>query len=616
MLILLVILSLSLFMSDPDSHLETLLTGSDAIADVSGYVSGQYRCQYQGVDGTLYAGSSALYFLGSYFLFEKKAILEWSMVRKVEKIDHGIEVLTKNDVRHQFTSLHANDRVWVVLVSLHNDSLMERPGRRSSSATPRGLRRMNSDPLMTSQIRFLDESLVDDEKKSGDSQELAPAPESTRSQSATESFILSTAGIDIQSVENVAGKLTLQPIRCTCHGVKGKLYAGKGAIYFYGRKFFWDSSEILLKWETIRQIQMVDAPSGKDSACVGLHLVTKDDQVYRFLKMDNADRVWASLVALHNDSLTSRAEQRRPRSRSFRRMNSDPTLASPLDVAESMDAADSLALTVSADAMDKLPVEQLVIEKLEGPVDDKADWAQIRHKSDYSYLVVNEHVLNCNLDKFFDLFFKDNAKFSIAKFLESRGDSNLQSSEWIKEGVNRTRVLHYIHPVNAPLAPPTAAARKEQSYRRFSDSGLCVWTKTFVDDVPMADCFYVSDRIRVEPQGKKVAVWMEFEITFVKSTMFKSIITKTTSSEVTAVFAALAEYMSDALGGAKQHKPAPAAIAPPPPTTSWFSNPNLPLMLIIIAFQVYIIVELRGIRKALGQVQSAATDNGSCPADN
>lgn len=36
------------------------------------------------------------------------------------------------------------------------------------------------------------------------------------------------------------------------------------------------------------------------------------------------------------------------------------------------------------------------------------------------------------------------------------------------------RTMQYTHPVNAPMAPPTAKARKQQSLYKFGNVGLCL----------------------------------------------------------------------------------------------------------------------------------------------
>jgi hypothetical protein len=159
-----------------------------------------------------------------------------------------------------------------------------------------------------------------------------------------------------------------------------------------------------------------------------------------------------------------------------------------------------------------------------------------------------------------------------------------------------------------------------------------VWTKTIVDDVPMTDCFYVADRMTLTVLDKvRVQVRMEFEISFIKSTMFKSIISRTTSSEVTSGLQALAAYMSVALGGKEvamvtETVEQSVTIAQPAATTDkgsiespLASSPvTVCLLLLIVIIQVWVLHELREVKAALRllQQQGAVTDNadidGAC----
>ena len=84
------------------------------------------------------------------------------------------------------------------------------------------------------------------------------------------------------------------------------------------------------------------------------------------------------------------------------------------------------------------------------------------------------------------------------------------------------RVIQYTHPVNAPMAPPTAKAKKQMRLHKFGNVGLCLETCTIVEEVPMADCFVVNDRLWVSEaedgnQGCVVAV--TFQIHFIKGTV-------------------------------------------------------------------------------------------------
>ena len=606
------------------------------IEQVTGYVSGEFECMYgKSMNGKLYAGSKGLYFLGSYFLFEKKVVLPWEDIRKVEKIDQGIQVVMKDSGLHTFTGMHAPDRVWVLLVSLHNDALLDRhpqSQRRGSSVTRSSVRRRNSDPLMASTIRMLDDT-IDDEDKAG-AIEVAPASalsssinhdksnningNGMRASFVDEGFFMLSPGVaqslDIHIIERNTGKLSIMPIQCNHNKVKGKLYAGRAALYFYGRRFFWDQQEVLITWEEIRHIHIIDSKNDQgERICVGLQVTRRGSdgaqQVLRFLGMERADQVWVTLVALHNDNLTARKSlaAHQPLSNTMRRMNSDPNLT-----ASASDAEDFTE-----------PTRPKKVQRL----DDAKDWVDLVKKSSFSNHVVKDHVVHCTMDEFFDTFVKNGAEHSISRFLESRGDSKLRETTWklTDEPNQYSRFVNYTHPVNAPLAPPVANARKEQEYRRFKDCGVCIWTKTFVDDVPMADCFYVSDRVRVEPRGKgSVVVNMEFEITFVKSTMFKSIISKTTTSEFTNILQAWASFMSRALGEA----PAALVVEPVAEKTEsrpWFNlkmlfslankesltaNAGKLLLLFVLLVQLWIITELRGLQQAVRELQF----NGTCPA--
>jgi VAD1 Analog of StAR-related lipid transfer domain len=165
-----------------------------------------------------------------------------------------------------------------------------------------------------------------------------------------------------------------------------------------------------------------------------------------------------------------------------------------------------------------------------------------------------QHEFPCTLDRFFKEYIADGAEFSMEKFMQSKqGDKDLKTSAWKPSEQDgklvRKRVIRFIHPVNAPMAPPEAQARKEQTYQRFGDNGFIVETKTIVVGVPMTDCFFVKDRLVVAAApGNKVLVSMEFELEFVKSTMFRGVITKTTNSQVSKYCEQWRDYMAESLG--------------------------------------------------------------------
>jgi hypothetical protein len=526
----------------PPSKKENASEPND-IEKIAGFVSGSYTCVCNSVNGTLWAGSSALYFVGTFFLFEKKLVIPWERIRQVQKLDQGVAIITKDETVHSFSSIHAPARVWVILVSLHNDALLDHPGNRAKLMSPhhrhrRGrhtMKRRNSDP--PGAAASMDAAELDSyDGESGDgihnpiddvAETRGAAAESSETEKETRAVANWFANLmepKVTEVEIKVGVLKMLPLRSTYRGHTGKLYVGNLGFFFYGKRLFWEQKQIFIRFNAIRQFQ-IQGKENQRKRC-GISIITKEGEVYDFRDMEQADRVWASLIALQNENLTSGTD--RPERFTLRRMNSDPLMPSQL----SFDHSSEEVVETESDG----PASDALETKAVVPFVSLADeWAaEVARKKDYANLVVKGQSLRCSMHKFYDLFIADGAPHSIAKFLEGRGDSNLTVSDWARDASKETRVIHYKHPVNAPLAPPVAGARKEQAFRRYGDYGLCLETRTIVDDVPMADCFYVSDRVRVAPKGKdSVSVTVEFDITFIKSTMFKSIIGKTTASEFT-----------------------------------------------------------------------------------
>ena len=95
---------------------------------------------------------------------------------------------------------------------------------------------------------------------------------------------------------------------------------------------------------------------------------------------------------------------------------------------------------------------------------------------------------------------------------------------------------------------------------------------------------------------------MDFDIRFVKSTMFRSVITRTTRGEFERFMKSLADYLAASLSGDQ-----PTVTAPPPPAApstavSAPSSTVLPavtifLLVLVLLFQVWIILDLRSMKK-------------------
>lgn len=187
-------------------------------------------------------------------------------------------------------------------------------------------------------------------------------------------------------------------------------------------------------------------------------------------------------------------------------------------------------------------------------------WSAICDEKDMKYTqnVAMKMRLNIGLNDFHDKFLRDDAVASLVKHHEASGDLDSKTTKWCRTNTNtpmlaRKRFLTYSHPINIPLsiAPPAGAATKTQIMRRFPN-GICVDTETWISDIPLADCFYVADRLLVEsiPASEGGGVWLtvQFGNVFVKRTMFKSIIASTSIRDVTAFHKGYIDLIMETIG--------------------------------------------------------------------
>jgi len=161
-----------------------------------------------------------------------------------------------------------------------------------------------------------------------------------------------------------------------------------------------------------------------------------------------------------------------------------------------------------------------------------------KRKNNFDEVGFEAILLPVSVDDFYKLVLEDDAKFSVGKFMSDIGELSVECTSWSASISTSSRPLnrdiHYIHPINAPMAPPTAKARKEQRLHKFGNFGLCMETCTFVENVPMADCFVVRDRLWVcknQFDDNCCNVSANFQIDFIKGTMFRRIIESTTRGE-------------------------------------------------------------------------------------
>jgi len=358
---------------------------------------------------------------------------------------------------------------------------------------------------------------------------------------------------------------------CRLNKIEGTLYAGSEGVVFDGNIFFY-KHHLCIPWQNVTTVQ----PS-QNTNILQFHCVNQNYSVYSFYlinskddeqQQQSSDRVWTTLAALHNEHAAGipRREAHLTGVRASLRRLSQQTCADDLHASLSaaslaMDTTEEAYITAATAAnMEDIRAQTMSdstsrrrlsflpsnTRKLkEEVVDPKVAWEDFyRNRADtYAECAFEPEDISCtDLDTFYNLFLQNDAPHSIASFMEqAMGDVNLVTSRWTSQ---EERTIDYSHPVSAPLAPPLAKARKEQRHIRYGDYGLCLETDTYVEDVPMADCFYVTDRlvVAVDHDGK-LQMSTYFDIRFVKSTMFRAIISNTTRSEFLKSFMELLKYV-------------------------------------------------------------------------
>lgn len=356
------------------------------IEELIGFVQEEYPCVYCNVNGTLYAGTDGLCFLGKFFLFDKKIYLKWVDV-KVQQTDQGVAIQTRDDepLIHEFIGIQKPERVWSALVSLHNQALLDRtrspahidgaldasqtPGStrpRTVSAQPihrrKQLRRMTSDPNKLApaiDALFADagqKKMALDESTKNSAHAAAAATGTTTVEKPvtieTPSKRASLLQIkeDLKSSTNIGVMVEVSPLSeieaivgkmqgefsCVYNRQRGILYAGSTALYFAGERLFF-AAKIAIQSSNIRQVQMIKGKPKSDLAGgetqsiedvikeQGVVIWTREGISHTFLGMESPDQVWASLIDLRKHASTG---PNSPRPFGMRRMNSDPNLQS------------------------------------------------------------------------------------------------------------------------------------------------------------------------------------------------------------------------------------------------------------------------------------------------
>mmetsp|Transcript_4987 Transcript_4987/g.14445 ORF Transcript_4987/g.14445 Transcript_4987/m.14445 type:complete len:502 (-) Transcript_4987:417-1922(-) len=252
---------------------------------------------------------------------------------------------------------------------------------------------------------------------------------------------------------------------------------------------------------------------------------------------------------------------------------------------------------------------------------------QPKRTGDWKVALEATKLTDCTLDDWFDLFFSDDAAFSLARYqLEEIGDREVQFGSWRRKPVaedagssssknssyNNTnnnknnddadakddgipeleRESRYIHPINGAgsmVGLTEAETFRRQSLKRYRKWGAVLKNVSTVGKgVPMSDCFRVEDKWIIEQHDNidkdgssgntttvSLTLSVSFRIVFVKRTMFRGLIQKNVASETKKWFVGYLSMMKRALSSEEHAHAKRARLGVKPfPVASTNSSPS------------------------------------------
>jgi hypothetical protein len=136
---------------------------------------------------------------------------------------------------------------------------------------------------------------------------------------------------------------------CVYDNTKGNMFVGSQEVVFVGWTFFFEK-RVEIKWINVLRVVKTESVGG---SCISFVMRTSDQQ-YDFSSIANSERVWATLVSIHNKVLhdaPTRALLTTTLRASLRRMSSDPLSNLPTiriaDGPTGMEAAYVAAATIA-----------------------------------------------------------------------------------------------------------------------------------------------------------------------------------------------------------------------------------------------------------------------------
>jgi len=323
-------------------------------------------------------------------------------------------------------------------------------------------------------------------------------------------------------------------LKCTHKNASGELYITTRAVCFRRTNYFgWEVDRLIIPFKVTKSIS-------SDTKQHGVVITANQSDAFYFHGFsinDNVSDISSSLYESWKKSEQEPFEVQNSSLNNFYR--SITTFGTRSGIETSIESSPT---EEDLDNKQLLSSKSVVVEKkiidIQAPGNDEKSFKifnDLLHSKKFTQKIAMDVTVDCSLDQFFSTFLADDATHSLRSHHVATGDTDVKETNWESKGeMEFTRLISYKHPLNVPIGPPFGEAEKTQTLTKIPGQCLCILTKTVICDVPMTDCFYVEDCLLVKclPEGG-IGISLMFDIHFVKSTMFKRIITMTSVSALT-----------------------------------------------------------------------------------
>ncbi|KAM7476259.1 hypothetical protein LguiB_023502 [Lonicera macranthoides] len=158
------------------------------------------------------------------------------------------------------------------------------------------------------------------------------------------------------------------------------------------------------------------------------------------------------------------------------------------------------------------------------------------------YTVVAESKFPINVEKFFNIFFSDNAVDFLQSFHQKCGDKEFKCSSWyVHNEFGHARDVSFQHPIKIYFGTKFGSCQEIQKYRFYGNSHLAVDTSQEIIDVLYGDYFRVEGLWHVERDGDEskecCTLRVYTNVAFSKKTIWKGKIVQNTVDECRETYA-------------------------------------------------------------------------------